>query len=108
LLYAKDNQEREALYYQEQIDDLQNQVDQIQAELASKRERQLAEAEALSQTKEGILQEMQTMALQAKINSEAERSNLKAKVEKGKKIMAHLAESKAYETDYFSALKALK
>lgn len=51
---------------------------------------------------------MQTMALQAKINSEAERSNLKAKVEKGKKIMAHLADSKAYETDYFSALKALK
>jgi peptidoglycan hydrolase CwlO-like protein len=55
LLYSKDNQEREALYYQEQIDDLQNQVDQIQAELASKRERQVAEAEALSQTKEGIL-----------------------------------------------------
>jgi hypothetical protein len=58
LLYAKDNQEREALYYQEQIDDLQNQVNQIQAELASKRERQLAEAESLSKTKEGILQEM--------------------------------------------------
>jgi len=46
--------------------------------------------------------------LQAKINSEAERSTLKAKVEKGKKIMAHLADIKAYETDYFSALKALK
>jgi hypothetical protein len=48
---------------------------------------------------------MKAMALQAKINSEAERSNLKAMVEKGMKIMAHF---KAYETDSFLALKALK
>jgi hypothetical protein len=33
---------------------------------------------------------------------------LKTKVEKGKRILEHLADIKAYETDYFSALKALK
>jgi hypothetical protein len=33
---------------------------------------------------------------------------MKAKVEKGKRILAHLEDIKAYETDYFSALKALK
>ena len=42
ILNEKDNKEREVLYYQERIDNLQNQVDQIQAELASKRDSQLA------------------------------------------------------------------
>ena len=68
----------------------------------------MTEVEALVQTKEGLEQQLEDMAKQVAIKSEAERSSMQAKVEKGKKIMAHLADIKAYETDYFSALKALK
>jgi hypothetical protein len=48
------------------------------------------------------------MAKEVAIKSETERSSMKAKVEKGMRILEHLADFKAYETDYFSALKALK
>ena len=105
---AKDTQLRDVLNYQGKIEKLQHQVDQMQVELESSRKSQLAEVEALTQTKEGLVKQLEGMAKQVGIKSEAERSNMKAKVEKGKRILAHLEDIKAYETDYFSALKALK
>lgn len=68
----------------------------------------MAEVEALTQTKEGLIQQLEGMEKQVGIKSEAERSSMKAKVDKGKRMLAHLADIKAYETDNFSALKALK
>jgi len=59
---AKDTQLREVLNYQGKIEKLQHQVDQMQGELESSRKSQLAEVEALTQTKDGLVQQLEGMA----------------------------------------------
>ena len=59
---AKDTQLREVLNYQGKIEKLQHQVDQMQGELESSRKSQLAEVEALTQTKDRLVQQLEGMA----------------------------------------------